>query len=176
MSDEEQQKKDDQRLPEASPESSETIANETVRHPRLVRAVARQVKAELRFSGFSGPLPPPEMLAAYKDAFPECPERIVAMAERQSQHRQDMEKADLEGAIKLRGRGQIIGALIAFAGLAGGVYLLANDKSVGGLAILMGDLAVFGGAFIYDRFFKKEPEQQPATQQLPETPTRAKVP
>lgn len=62
------------------------------------------------------------MLAGYKSAFPECPERIVAMAERQSQHRQDMERTDLNGAIALRKRGQIIGALLATIALLGGIY------------------------------------------------------
>jgi uncharacterized membrane protein len=50
--------------------------------------VAQQVQAL-----WSGPLPPPGDLAAFNNAFPGCAERIVAMAERQSLHRQAMESS-----------------------------------------------------------------------------------
>lgn len=39
----------------------------------------------------TGPLPPPEILARYEQAFPGCAERIIAMAEKQAAHRQQCE-------------------------------------------------------------------------------------
>ena len=88
--------------PTANPESgiqatAEKVAEEIPKNTRLIRAIVREVKTELHYSG---PLPPPEMLVQYNGAFPGCAERIVAMAERQSQHRQDLEKTDLHGAIR----------------------------------------------------------------------------
>lgn len=144
---------------EKPPDSSIESAQEPLRHTRLIRAVVSQVKAELRISG--GPLPPPEMLAAYKEAFPDCPERIVAMGERESRHRQELELTDLSAAIDLRKKGQIIGAILAMTALLGGIYLLGNDKSVAGYGVLLGSVAVFGGAFVYDRFINRGQEPIP---------------
>src|SRR5258708_6290391 len=82
-------------IPESDIQATvEQVAEEIPKNARLMRAIVREVKTELHYSG---PLPPPEMLVGYNDAFPGCAERIVAMAERQSQHRQDMEKTDLHG-------------------------------------------------------------------------------
>ena len=52
-------------------------------------AAITQVKAE--FHSFSGPLPPPEALARYNEVIPGGAERILAMAERQSAHRELLE-------------------------------------------------------------------------------------
>ncbi len=164
MSDEEQKPKNPD--PE-SPDKSRQNAEKDRKHPRLLRAVVSELKAELQYSG---PLPPPNMLAAYRDAFPECPERIVAMAECAAAHRHEMERADLQGAIKLRGRGQFIGGTLALVGLVGGIYLLAHDKSVAGYALLLGNLAVFGGAFMYGRFFRRSEDEKPAVPAKRETP------
>jgi uncharacterized membrane protein len=52
-----------------------------------------QAQFQIRAMGthFSGPLPPPEILAKYNDALPNGAERIVAMAEGQMKHRQALE-------------------------------------------------------------------------------------
>ena len=41
---------------------------------------------------YSGPLPPPEDFGAYKAVLSDAPERILAMAEKQIQHRISMEE------------------------------------------------------------------------------------
>ena len=145
-------------IPESGVQATaEQVAEEIPKNPRLMRAIVREVKTELRYSG---PLPPPEMLVRYNDAFPGCAERIVAMAEKQSQHRQEMEKTDLHGAIRLRFRGQAIGAILAGIALLGGIGLLATGKSIEGYATLIGEVVVFGGAFVYDRIVSKEEEDE----------------
>lgn len=62
---------------------------------------------------FSGPLPAPEDFIMYKNALPDAPERIMAMAEKQTDHRISSERRIIE----LKGRenlfGQIAGFLIA---------------------------------------------------------------
>lgn len=62
---------------------------------------------------FSGPLPAPEDFMMYKNALPDAPERIMAMAEKQTDHRISCENRIIE----LKGRenlfGQIAGFLIA---------------------------------------------------------------
>lgn len=49
---------------------------------------------------FTGPLPPPEVLHGFKEIDSTFPERIVVMAERQSEHRQSMERTSLDAQIQ----------------------------------------------------------------------------
>lgn len=44
-------------------------------------------------SSYAGPLPPPGMLVQYNEAVPDAADRIIAMAERQSAHREQLETA-----------------------------------------------------------------------------------
>src|SRR2546425_4173862 len=99
-------------------------------------------------ASWEGPLPPPGVLQQYNNAFPGCAERLVAMAENQSKHRQDLERTVVAGNDRRADRGQIIGAFLAVLSIAGGVFLLYNGKSVEGYSTLIGAAAVFGGAYI----------------------------
>ncbi|MDE6052372.1 MAG: DUF2335 domain-containing protein [Lachnospiraceae bacterium] len=57
------------------------------REVEIIRREMRQVVSE-----FSGPLPPPNIIKGYEDILPGSAERILAMAEKQSEHRQFMER------------------------------------------------------------------------------------
>src|ERR1035438_8495401 len=58
---------------------------------RLARRVERKlVQATMQFSG---PLPPPGILAQYNDVCPNGAERIIAMAEKQQEHSQELERS-----------------------------------------------------------------------------------
>jgi len=157
--------------PNASRRSiSEQPSHRIRRRPRLERVI-QQVVRETKI--FSGPLPPPDMLAAYNQVFPGCAERIVTMAEKEQGHRHQTESTDLTGTIALARRGQLIGAVLASIALFGGIYLVANDKDIQGFSLILGDVLLFGGAFVYDRFRKRpdttqgEEDDETAPQQLP---------
>lgn len=45
-----------------------------------------------RTTSYSGPIPPPAMLKEYDDAVPGAASRILDLAERQADHRMDLEK------------------------------------------------------------------------------------
>jgi uncharacterized membrane protein len=48
---------------------------------------------------YQGPLPPPEMLVQYNQAYPGCAQDIVKMAVSQSEHRQHLEKRVVDAQI-----------------------------------------------------------------------------
>lgn len=50
----------------------------------------------LAASVYYGPLPPPDDLKAYSEIVPDAAERMLAMAEKQAHHRQEMERRQLE--------------------------------------------------------------------------------
>ena len=79
---------------------------------------------------FSGPLPSPEAFKAYGEAMQDAPQRILNMAEKQSEHRMIMERKLLNRATTESVLGQIIGFLIAILFLGAAVWLGMNDHDV----------------------------------------------
>ena len=71
---------------------------------------AKKVVAEVIQGGFSGPIPPPSIMEGYERILPGSADRIIAMAEKQSEHRQRME----EIMITAESRDSFLGVLFAF--------------------------------------------------------------
>lgn len=87
---------------------------------------------------FSGPLPPPEVLARYNDALPGGAERIVTLAEEQAQHRRRMEA-----------RGQALLFAVVLIALLGGIVLIAIGQSAAGLVPVIAAIGGLGSLFVY---------------------------
>jgi uncharacterized membrane protein len=140
------------------------IDAEAERAPSGIAAVIRkEVRRELRF--FSGPLPPPEVLREYNEIVPGSAERILQMAEREQSHRHCSETRDSEGSLTLAKRGQLIGAVLAFMATVGGMALLALGRNLSGFVIIASTVAIFGTAFIYDRWRPSSSERpQPSAE------------
>lgn len=100
---------------------------------------------------FSGPLPPPEALAQYNDVIPGAAERILAMAEKQQLHRQKLELEVIRSNINAQRLGVLLGFFIALTATGGGIYLIANGQSVGGLVSILATLVALVGTFIYGK-------------------------
>jgi len=88
-------------------------------------------------SSFQGPIPPPAILNQYGEVDRTLPNRIVAMAENQSSHRQYIEKWAVIGGTVLAYFGVICALIIALAALYGGYLLIMADHDVAG--------TIFGG-------------------------------
>ena len=79
---------------------------------------------------YSGPLPAPEDFGAYKDVLPDAPERILAMAEKQIQHRISMEEKIVSSGLSESKKGQNLGAIIVLVCIASSVYLGMNGHDI----------------------------------------------
>lgn len=101
-----------------------------------------------RITSFSGPLPPPECFEQYEQVLPGSAERILAMAEKQQNHRIEQEKFVLSKKIKISGRGQIFGfiALILLIGVS--VLFMCNDMKEWAGVLSTVTLATIVGLFI----------------------------
>jgi uncharacterized membrane protein len=113
---------------------------------------------------WAAPLPPPEMLAKYNDAFPGCAERIVQTAESQTIHRHTLEKSALEGKLGNERRGQTMAFILAMIILLGGFSLIYLNKSVLGTIFVGSDIAALVGVFIYGRRDQKSQLREKADQ------------
>lgn len=109
---------------------------------------------------FVGPLPHPELLAGYERASPGSAERIIAMAEKQGDHRRAQEDRLLDANIASEKRGQLLAFLLATLVCGGGIYLLAIGKGISGLVALLAPLAGLIGIFIYTA--REQRKQEPA--------------
>ena len=92
----------------------------------------RQVVAEVIRSEFSGPIPPPSIIKGYEEILPGSADRILAMAEKQSDHRQEMERK----IVNTEARDSLLGILFAFmlgfgCILAAVVMVILVPKSAG---------------------------------------------
>jgi len=119
----------------------------------------QKVTAQMRLSAaytFSGPLPPPELLAKYNEVIPNGAERIMQMAEKQQSHRHDLESTVIRGNVKSETRGQWMGLTIAVIVLGLGAYLAATGKQIAGSIFVGVDLASLAGVFVYGKHIQRK--------------------
>jgi len=83
-------------------------------------------------------------------------ERIVSMAEKQSDHRRTLEKKVVDGNERRTNIGQWMAFVIALFGIAAGIYLTMNNKPTEGLVAILGPLAAIVGIFFYGKISQKK--------------------
>lgn len=114
-------------IEEITPEIIEQLGPETVK--KMVSfAMSEQ---------FSGPLPPPRILAQYKDILPDAPERIFSMAERQGDHRIHLERTVVEQSERRANWGLALGFVLFLILAVGSLYLIAIGMQVSGLLVFV---------------------------------------
>ena len=107
---------------------------------------------------FSGPLPPPAMLAQYNDTVPNGAERIMAMAEKQQTHRHGLEAEVVRGNITDQRLGLVLGFIVMMSVAGAGTWCVVHGKDTAGLAALLGSVGGPVVAFIYGR--KKQSDER----------------
>lgn len=125
-------------------ELTQQQSNKELSEPELVLEGEEDLRkaVALAVREFSGPIPPPESLAGYEKTLPGSADRILQMAEKQSQHRQELEKREVE----IEARDSLLGIILAFIlgigslGVAFTIIIVLPESS-GALAA-----AVFGAA------------------------------
>jgi uncharacterized membrane protein len=101
----------------------------------------------VRGMAWAAPIPPPEVLERYERIVLGAARRMVAMAEREQEHRHDLDRRTLDDAAARARRGQWMALVAALAFLVGGVIVtVAGHPAVGGV-ILGAAVVSVGGAF-----------------------------
>lgn len=78
----------------------------------------------------SAPLPTPEEFAGYEKTCPGAADRILKIAETQSQHRQQLEKKSVEAIIWDGHFGLIFAFFLSLIALCGGIFLVWKDHEI----------------------------------------------
>jgi uncharacterized membrane protein len=105
---------------------------------------------------FSGPLPHPALLAKYNEVIANGAERIMAMAERQSAHRESLEAQVVAGNVASQARGSHYAFIICLVTIVGGFVLIGMGKNILGISAVIGSLATLAGVFIIARREQKK--------------------
>ncbi|MBI2459266.1 MAG: DUF2335 domain-containing protein [Parcubacteria group bacterium] len=98
---------------------------------------------------FAGPLPHPQLLKGYNDIVPGAAKIIIDMAEKQSSHRQELEKKVINSDINNSKLGLIFGFIIGIVGITAGAIIIAIGQIVAGSVISGATLVGLVGTFVY---------------------------
>lgn len=120
--------------------------------PQVQREAVRAIVTALTIEKiWRGPLPPPEVLKKYNDAFPNGAERIFEWTERQTTHRMDLENQAIPEELRQSRRGQFFGFFVAIAfGLISG-FLIYTGHEISGAVLGTVDLVALVAVFIVGR-------------------------
>lgn len=97
---------------------------------------------------YSGPLPPPGMLAAYEDVAPGSAQIILDAFQSEQAHRQKLEEDVIMGGTRRARNGQIFGFAVAMAFLAAAVVLVLTGNDVAGIILGTVDLVALVTVFV----------------------------
>lgn len=138
------------------PESDHSVVPQVM--PKTKRIPKKKQKSDmvLMRTRFSGPLPLPSHLDQYNHIVPGAGERILKMAENQSQHRQECEKREIKDNSRNSLLGLLFGFSICLLVIGSGVYLIVVGKTTEGLIGLLVPMATLVTAFIWGKDSKKK--------------------
>lgn len=105
---------------------------------------------------YSGPLPPPEILAAYNEIVPGSAETIIAQFVAQGNHRMDLEKTVIHGDVSRSNWGLGAGFVLAAGTIVGSFSMIYLGKDVIGLAGIVMALGTLATAFVYGTFSRRK--------------------
>ena len=131
-------------------------------HPLPPKEILDKLPENVRTSiveaaSFSGPLPPPSMFREYDSILPGSAERILAMAEKEQDHRTTWENKALDTIARQGNIGQWFGLLIAILCIGGAIYLAVSGHRWVAIALAVATAVGLVGRFIQNNsaFVKK---------------------
>ncbi len=123
---------------------------------------AKNVKAvTAKAEQFSGPLPHPQILSQYNQIVPDAANRIIAMAESQAEHRQQLESQVIGSDIRNSRLGLHYGLIIGLTTVIGATVCIFSGFQIGGSILGSAGLSSLVGVFVYgSRQRRKEREKR----------------
>ncbi len=112
-------------------------------------SVAPGEQSLTRIEAFSGPLPPPAILAQYDALVPGTAARILETAEGQTRHRQSLERAAIEHDITQARRGLTYGFVVVCLCLVLSAAFVFTGHDQAGIAVVVTTLGTVAGTFIF---------------------------
>lgn len=109
-----------------------------------------------QLSVYSGPLPLPEHLEGYETIFSGAASRIFEMTEKQLEHRQYLEKKNIDTQSRNSTLGVIFAFVLGMTAILGGIYISLCGYSMSGWGTVFIGLAALVGVFVYGKESNKK--------------------
>lgn len=123
------------------PEERKKEAADAVKH--------YQAMVVMQSESFEGPIPSPAVLKEYEVILPGAADRIISMAEKQSEHRMSLEKKAIGGQVDQNKRGQLFAFILAvICIIAAFLFALFLDMKEFAAKFLTGTMVVLVALFI----------------------------
>jgi uncharacterized membrane protein len=100
-------------------------------------------------TSYSGPLPPPEVLARFEDLYPGSAKLIIDDFLNESIQRREAERKILPSLIFRQTLGAVSASALGIVGLGGGIWLSHEGRSLSGLSSVLGTLGTLLAIFLY---------------------------
>lgn len=127
----------------------------STKHQKSVQASGKNDNGQevklVHQEAYQGPLPHPDLLVKYEEIIPGSAERILSMAEKEQQHRHQLENEVIKKEIAQKGRGLNFGFTLALLIIVVGAYLLIIDKSLQGFSLILGSIAMIITPFFFNK-------------------------
>ncbi len=125
-------------------------------NPRGPAVQVQQIHATMQ----SGPIPPPEALEYYNRIVPGAAERIIIMAEKQSEHRRSIESVVIRAGARDSLLGIISGFLLGCFSIATAVYMVSLGQSLQGTIFGGIGIVSLAGVFVYGTRSRREERER----------------
>ena len=100
-------------------------------------------------TSFSGPLPHPEVLRQYDEIVPGLATRIVAQAERQTDHRISLETKVIDSDTRRSRHGLVCGFIVSLTCVVGGIITVLMGHDWAGTTIATAAVVALASVFVY---------------------------
>lgn len=138
---------------ERDPQETESDAD---RRELDQRSLTIERRTEILEAYYSGPLPPPSLLRDYDEIVPGSADRIITLAEKQSNHRRELEAARIHADIGMSKTGMWLGFVLALVFIVGAFVLIALGHTLEGFAAAAVPIAAIVGSYLFTRRDKQQ--------------------
>jgi uncharacterized membrane protein len=109
------------------------------------------VEQKFAITHHSGPLPSPEVIEKYNSAITNGADRIMLMAEKQQEHRIELEKSTIKEQLLQSRRGQTFGLIIGITSILASVTCILLGHDWPGAVIGAGGITGLVSVFVYGK-------------------------
>lgn len=116
---------------------------------KVSRQNKQQIIAQQRQTLYSGPIPSSEELQKYKEIYPDAPQIIMDVFQKQTEHRIKIEEIVIKSNTKRATLSTMFAFILGLAMIIGAIYLISIGKDITGFVILATAITALTGSFYY---------------------------
>lgn len=137
---------------------NEVEKTDSTNHPEVLQdddELSEVHQMRIEASSWRGPLPPPSALQSYEEVLEGSANRILKMAEKQTEHRISMESTTLKGRFTRNYWGLAAGFVLSAMVIGGGIYVISLGHDWAGGILISVNLVGLASVFVLGSNFRR---------------------